>query len=174
MEEGEGMRQRAAVAAVVCAMLGPGAPDTAAQAPAAKGRSMSERANGTFEVKVQPLPADEKVAGLKVGRYGFDKTWKGDFEGTSKGEMMSADPGVEGSGAYVAIEQMNGKLKGRQGTFTVVHRGTMQKGAGFDLVVDVVPDSGTGQLAGLAGKVTIVIEGGTHSYAIDYTLPDVR
>ena len=37
----------------------------------------------------------------------------------------------------------------------------------------VIPDSGTGELAGLAGSMTIVIgPGGAHSYVFDYDLPD--
>ena len=37
--------------------------------------------------------------------------------------------------------------------------------------VEVVPDSGTGDLTGLAGSMTITIEGGKHSYELLYTLP---
>lgn len=157
------------MATVAVLMLASGA-QAQAPAAAAKGRAMAQ-ATGTFEVKVQPLPADEKVAGLKVGRFGVEKQWKGDFVGTSKGEMMTAETAVEGSGGYAAVEQVTGALGGRTGSFTLVHRATMQKNANFDMVITIVPDSGTGQLAGIAGSVKIVIEGGKHSYVIDYTLP---
>jgi hypothetical protein len=40
-----------------------------------------------------------------------------------------------------------------------------------ELSVTVVPDSGTGQLVGLAGKMTINIAEGKHSYDFEYTLP---
>jgi hypothetical protein len=142
-----------------------------AQAPGSKGKAMTQHAAGTFEVKMQPLPEDEKVPGLKLARFAFDKQWKGDLEGTSKGEMMATNAGDKGSGGYVAVEQVRGRLGGRSGSFAVVHKGTMAAGA-FDLLVDVVPGSGTGQLAGLTGRITITIAGGTHSYAIDYALPD--
>jgi Protein of unknown function (DUF3224) len=142
-----------------------------AKTPGSKGKTMTHHAAGTFEVKVQPLPEDEKVPGLKVARFAFDKQWKGDLEGTSKGEMMATNAGDKGSGGYVAVEQIDGRLSGHTGSFAVVHKGTMEGGS-FDLVVEVVPGSGTGQLAGISGRITITIAGGKHSYAMDYALPD--
>ena len=134
---------------------------------------MTSHASGTFEVKVKPLPADEKVDGLIVGRMAFDKQFVGDLEGTSKGEMMTAEAGVEGSRGYVAIERVDGTLRGRKGTFVLLHQGTMKRGGDFKLMIAVVPDSGTGQLVGLTGTIAIVINDGTHSYEFDYTLPEV-
>ena len=77
-----------------------------AEAPGSKGKAMKHHATGTFDVKMQPLPEDEKVPGLKVARFGFDKQWKGDLEGSSKGEMMATNSGDKGSGGYVAVEQI--------------------------------------------------------------------
>jgi hypothetical protein len=45
-------------------------------------------------------------------------------------------------------------------------RGTPQ------LSITVVPDSGTDQLTGLAGTMTIKIDNGKHSYEFEYTLPE--
>lgn len=143
----------------------------AAKEPGDKEKAMTQHAAGTFEVKVRPLAEDEKVPGLKVARLAFDKQWKGDLEATSMGEMMATNAGDQASGGYVAIERVTGRLKGRAGSFTVVHKGTMEGGA-FDLLVDVVPGSGTGQLTGLSGRVRIAIADGKHSYEIDYALPD--
>jgi hypothetical protein len=140
-----------------------------------KGTLMTAQANGTFDVKVAPLPADEKVPGLTVGRMSIDKQWKGDFVGTSKGEMMTTgSEAVKGSGGYVAIEQMTGSLKGRAGTFTLIHQATMRQNADFNMSIKVVPDSGTGALTGLSGTLTIIIEGKNHSYQFDYTLPEAK
>ena len=133
---------------------------------------MPSHARGSFEVKVAPLPTDEKVEGLTVGRMSLDKQFKGDFEGTSKGEMTTVDPNVQGSGGYVAIERLSGRLKGRSGSFTLLHHGTMRRGGEFNLIVTVVPDSGTRELLGLAGKMAIVVTEGKHSFEFDYTLPD--
>jgi hypothetical protein len=139
-----------------------------------KGAAMTSHAGGTFEVKVKPLPADEKVEGLTVGRMAIDKHFVGDLEGTSKGEMMTAGTSVEGSGGYVAIERVDGTLRGRKGTFVLLHQGTMKRGGDFKLTISVVPDSGTGQLVGLTGTMAIVITDGKHSYEFDYALPEAR
>lgn len=132
---------------------------------------MTGQASGTFEVKVKPLAEDEKVPGVSVGRMSIDKQWKGDLEGTSKGEMMTAGTPVKGSAGYVAVEVVNASLKGRNGTFTLLHHATMKSEGDFKMNIVVIPDSGTGQLVGLAGTLTIIIEGGKHSYKFDYTLP---
>ena len=76
---------------------------------------------------------------------------------------------VQGSAGYVAMERVNGKLHGRNGTFALQHSGTMTRGAP-QLIITVVPDSGTGELAGLSGKMTINIVDGKHFYEFDYTL----
>jgi hypothetical protein len=40
------------------------------------------------------------------------------------------------------------------------------------LSVSVVPDSGSGQLVGLTGTMTIIIADGKHSYEFDYSLDE--
>ncbi len=126
-------------------------------------------ASGTFEVKLTPQGTDNKEA--VVGRMSIDKQFQGDIEGTSKGEMLSAMTSVKGSAGYVAIEQVSGTLHGHRGTFVLQHTGTMNRGAP-QLNITVVPDSGTGELVGLTGKMTIVIADGKHSYDFEYTLAE--
>ena len=128
---------------------------------------MSDHASGTFEVKLTPQAADEKAS--SVGRMTLDKQFRGDLEATSRGEMLAVRTAVEGSAGYVAMEQVTGTLAGRTGTFALQHTGTMTRGA-LQLSVTVVPDSGTGQLAGLKGEMKIDIVDGKHLYAFDYTL----
>jgi len=132
----------------------------------------SQRASGTFDVKMTPLAVPE--GSLASGRLTGEKTFRGDLEGTSRGEMWTAETGVQGSAGYVAIEKVEGTLHGRKGSFTLLHQGTMRQGGDFKFSIVVVPDSGTDELAGLDGRMTIVIEGGKHSYAFDYTLPAAR
>ena len=104
------------------------------------------------------------------GRMSIDKQFHGDLEATGKGEMLMAGTAVKGSAGYVAIERVGGKLHGREGTFILQHNGIMTRGAG-ELTVSVVPDSGTSELAGLAGEMAInIAANGTHSYDFDYTL----
>lgn len=132
---------------------------------------MTARASGTFEVKLTPQATDEKAGTAEIGRMSIDKRFQGDLEGTSKGEMLSAMTDVKGSAGYVAIERVSGALKGRSGTFVLQHSGTMTRGAP-DLTITVVPDSGTGQLAGLTGRMSILIADGKHFYEFEFTLPE--
>jgi hypothetical protein len=98
----------------------------------------------------------------------LDKQFQGDLEGTSKGQMLAVGTDVKGSAGYVAIERVTGALHGRSGTFALQHSGTMTRGAP-QLDISVVPDSGTGELVGLAGKMSINIVEGKHFYDFDYT-----
>ena len=109
--------------------------------------------------------------GVTLGRdSSIDKQFGGDLEAASRGEMLTAMTEVEGSAGYVAIELVSGRLHGRSGTFVLQHSGSMARGA-QSLSVTVVPDSGTDQLVGIAGKMAISIdEDGKHSYDFEYTL----
>jgi len=71
------------------------------------------------------------------------------------------------------MERVNGKLKGRTSGLVLQHSGTITDGVA-QTVINVVPDSGTDQLAGLAGTMTIKIDNARHSYEFDYTLPEIR
>jgi Protein of unknown function (DUF3224) len=128
-------------------------------------------AKGTFEVKLSPQGADDKSAPAEISRMLIDKHFHGDLEAISKGQMLAAGTAVKGSAAYVAIEHVSGLLNSRSGSFTLQHCGSMAHGAS-QLTINVVPDSGTGQLLGLAGKMTIAITDGTHSYNFEYTLTE--
>jgi hypothetical protein len=126
---------------------------------------MTSHANGTFEVKLLPQPTEEKA----LSRMSIDKQFHGDLEATSKGEMLAAMTSVKGSAGYVAMERVGGSLHGRPGTFVLQHSSTMTRGTPQQSVT-VVPDSGTAQLVGLTGKMTIIIADGKHSYEFQYEL----
>jgi hypothetical protein len=132
---------------------------------------MTTHASGTFEVKLTPQSPEAKTDEATVGRFSLDKKFQGDLDGTSKGEMLAVSTAVQGSAGYVALEQVSGSLNGRTGTFALQHSGTMNRGAP-ELRITVVPDSGTGQLVGLSGKLEIKIADGKHFYEFDYTLPE--
>lgn len=127
------------------------------------------RANGPFDVKLTPQAQDEQAGSAALGRLSIDKTFRGDLAATSKGEMLSAMTSVTGSAGYVAIERVTGTLHGRAGTFVLQHAATMTRGTP-QLSIIVVPDSGTGELVGLTGTMTINVDKGAHSYEFDYTL----
>ncbi len=126
-------------------------------------------ATGTFDVKLVPQPADGTAPDATFGRMSIDKQFHGDIEGSSKGQMLTAGTSVKGSAGYVAIERVSGTLHGCSGSFILQHSGTMNRGTP-QLKITVVPDSGTDQLAGLTGRLTIKIENGKHFYDFDYAL----
>lgn len=150
----------AGILTACCLVLGPGAVAHAQEAA---------RASGTFEVQIAPQAVADTALAMSVSRLSLDKQFHGDLEATSKGEMLAAGTRVEGSAGYVAIERVSGTLHGRRGTFVLQHSGTMIRGAP-QLMITVVPDSGTEDLVGLAGTMMITIADGKHSYDFDYTL----
>lgn len=135
-----------------------------------KGADMTGRAHGSFDVKVTPQGEDDAADGVTLARLSLDKQFHGTLEATSRGTMLAAGTAVPGSAGYVAIERVRGTLDGRAGSFVLQHIGTMTRGAP-QLTIRVVPDSGTGDLAGIAGAMTIEITDGKHAYDFDYTFP---
>jgi hypothetical protein len=131
---------------------------------------MSTHAKGSFEVTITPQGPGDPAEGSTLGRMSLEKRIHGDLEGTSRGEMLTALTGIEGSAGYVAIERVTGSLHGRAGSFVLQHSGTMTRGTQH-LDLSIVPDSGTGRLAGLTGTMTITIVDGNHFYDLEYALP---
>ena len=131
---------------------------------------MNDMAEGEFSVKLLPLPIEGQPEGAMLGRMSIDKTISGDLVAVSKGQMLSAMTDVEGSAGYVAIERVEGTLHGRRGSFVLQHSGTMNRRQS-QLLISVVPDSGTDELVGLAGEFKIIIAEGKHRYRFSYSLP---
>jgi hypothetical protein len=137
----------------------------------AQGASrMSAVAKGTFTVEMKPQSDARADDGVSLGRMSLDKRFEGDLVATGQGEMLTALTAVKGSAGYVAIERVTGSLNGRSGSFVFQHTGTMTRGA-QQLSISVVPDSGTGALAGIAGSFKLNIVDGKHFYEFEYSLP---
>jgi len=130
---------------------------------------MPSHATGSFEVNLVPQSLANADAGPLMGRLSINKTFSGGLQATSKGEMLSAGTAVKGSAGYVAMECVTGTLDGKSGSFVLQHSGTMNRGAP-QLTVSVVPDSGTDELAGLIGTLSIQVTDGRHSYVMDYEI----
>ena len=131
---------------------------------------MPDVAKGTFTVEMKPQSEAGAINGVNLGRMSLDKRFDGDLVGTGKGEMLTALTPVKGSAGYVAIERVTGTLRGRSGAFVFQHSGTMDRGA-QQLSITVVPDSGTGELAGISGAFKLNIVDGKHCYEFEYSLP---
>jgi hypothetical protein len=130
---------------------------------------VTKRAAGPFDVKLLPLTTAYSGDDAPLARMSLDKKYSGDLDATAVGEMLSAGTAVKNSAGYVAIEKVTGTLHGRDGSFTLQHSATMNRGAP-SLSITVIPDSGTGALAGITGSLQIIIEGKKHSYVFDYSL----
>ena len=115
-------------------------------------------AKGTFDVKITPQASDLAPEGPNLGRMSLDKQFHGDLSAAAKGEMITS-----------AVERVSGTLHGKQGSFALQHTGVMNRGTP-SLSITVVPDSATGELVGLTGKMNIIIEGKQHSYTFEYEI----
>jgi hypothetical protein len=129
---------------------------------------MTRTAKGTFQVELRREPPYEVSDGVSLGRTAIDKIFSGDLRGTSSAQMLSAAGEVKGSAGYVAIERFVGSLDGRSGSFVLQHFGVMTRGTA-ELKVSVVPDTGTGELRGIAGRLNIEIKDGRHEYVFEYS-----
>ena len=130
---------------------------------------MSTQAAGSFDVKVAPV--EDKLLEAGLGRMSLDKQYHGDLEAVGKGQILAAGSPQKGSGGYVALEKVIGTLRGHSGSFVLQHSGSMKNNVP-QLTITVVPESGTGQLEGIAGKMTITVApDGKHTYDLEYTLP---
>ena len=129
---------------------------------------MTHTAKGTFEVNMNREPPYDVSDGVSLGRSSIGKKFTGDLVATSTAQMLAAGSGVKGSAGYVALERVTGSIDGRTGSFVLQHLGVMTRGTG-ELKVSVVPDTGTGELCGIAGRMTIEIIEGKHYYTFEYS-----
>jgi hypothetical protein len=136
-----------------------------------KEKRLSAHAKGPFDVKLLPQTLSDQSADPKLGRMSIEKQYHGDLEAAAKGEMLTAASEMKESGVYVAVERVTGTLQSRHGSFSMHHTAIMNRGTP-ELKITVVPDSGTDELKGLTGSMTITIDNGKHSYEFDYTLPE--
>lgn len=144
----------------------------AGSAVATPTESAGMQVKGTFDVKINPRQADNPHAEVaNLVRMSLDKRYHGALDATGQGEMLAVGDGTV-SGAYVAIEKVDGTLDGRSGSFALVHSAVMRHGVPENWSVTVVPDSGTGELEGIEGTMTINIVDGAHHYELEYRLPD--
>lgn len=166
------MRHSILAPVVACALVLclAGAADAGADATPQAHPEQPMTVRGNFDVKTIPQAPDSAAAG-PFARLVLDKRYHGDLDAAGRGQMLAFQSRQAGSAGYVAMEQVTGTLAGRAGSFILQHIGTMKQGAVVTLAVTVVPDSGTGDLTGLAGDMSIIFEGGQHVYEFRYTLP---
>jgi hypothetical protein len=128
-------------------------------------------AKGTFETIATVEPPYEDVGGVSASRSHFEKRFRGALEATSKVQMLSVRTPVMGSGAFVALERVQGLLEGRLGSFMLAHYSVMGHGQRTH-TMHIVPDSGTGELRRITGSMEIHVAEGVRMYTLDFALPD--
>ena len=128
------------------------------------------KASGSFTVRITPQAAEDGVGDASIGRMALHKRFEGELVGEALGQMLATRTPVEGSAVYVALDRVEGELHGRRGGFSLHHLGVMDRGQPA-LDVRIVPDSGSGGLAGISGRLDIRIEGKEHFYELEYELP---
>jgi hypothetical protein len=143
----------------------------AAAQPGDPNTMTTRHATGPFDVTLAPLELSPVAAPSGLGRMSLDKRFHGALEATSQGEMLAFRTPDRQSGGYVAMETVRGTLDGRRGSFVLQHSSTMLHGAPSQSIT-VAPGSGTGELAGLTGRMVVEIAAdGAHAYRFDYELP---
>lgn len=128
------------------------------------------QAQGTFTVSdwtnsdgVPPI-----TTAASVGHATMIKTCTGGIEGRASTQFIGALNTDTGAGSYVAMESFEGTVGGRTGTINFLHVASTHGADRYDEKLAIVPDSGTGELAGLTGTGSIVIDpDGTHHLILD-------
>ena len=118
---------------------------------------------------MEPEPPFLEQDGVTLNRNVVRKEFAGDMVGTSEAQMLATFTSTPGSAGYVAIEHFTGSVGGRSGSFVLQHSGVMDKGDAR-LTVAIVPDSGSGALAGISGTMTLDNDEGRHSYVLEYEI----
>ena len=124
-------------------------------------------ARGTLDVTIEAEPPFLEQDGIKLNRNMVRKEFSGDVADKSEAQMVAAYTATPGSAGYVAIEHFTGSVGGKSGSFVLQHHGLMEKGEAA-LTVTIVPDSGTGELAGISGTLEIDNDEEKHSYVLEY------
>ncbi len=120
-----------------------------------------------------PTPYDQPADGPELSRVTIRKAFQGDLDGESTAEGLFCGMGDPSAGAgYVVSERVTGRLGGRSGSFVIQHGGVVGSDVAPRTFGHVVPGSGTGELAGLAGTVEIDRADGQHTLTLDYTVPE--
>jgi hypothetical protein len=131
-------------------------------------------AAATFAIDNWEQDALDDEPGAPLARARVAKTFSGDLEATSVANILLAgDPADEAARAYVGVERVTGVLRGRAGSFVLVHS-AVAAGDASHVAWTILPASGTGELAGIAGSAQISIgEDGGHAIRLDYELSDI-
>lgn len=127
-------------------------------------QSDQETVKGSFEVTMEP----QKDSDVPAGRMLIKKQYSGGLSGSGLGQMLSKRT-ESGTAAYVAIEEFDGVLDAKRGSFTLLHSGLMSAES-QSLEVNILQGSGAGELENISGSLEIIQADGGHQYVLCYQL----
>ena len=127
-------------------------------------------AKATFKiVSWDEEPFDESEGGSKLTQAHVKRSFEGDLIGT--GNLMYVMTHLDtGSASFLGFERVVGNLGGRTGSFVLRHTGSYdgEKATGE---WEVVPGSGTSELAGLSGTGRFSAgHAETHEMTLEYVV----
>lgn len=128
------------------------------------------QAQGTFTVSdwTNSDHTPPITTAASVGHATMIKTFTGGIEGRASTQFTGALNTETGAGSYVAMESFEGSIGGRTGTINFLHSASTHGSDRYDEKLAIVPDSGTGELAGLTGSGSIVVDpDGTHRLILE-------
>jgi hypothetical protein len=132
---------------------------------ASHSKEIMMTAKGYFEIDLKPAQDDHNPA----GRMYINKVYSGDLQGQGNGQMLSKRT-ESGASAYSAVEEFEGTIDGKTGSFTLIHNGYMSQSE-QKLTIIILPGSGKGELTGVTGTMDIIQDNGSHQYVLSYELP---
>jgi hypothetical protein len=129
---------------------------------------MDTQPNVSFALKTwDEKPYNELPGELKMTRSSVAYVYQGDIEGESTLDYLMVYR-EDGSGSFVGLERVIGRVAGRAGSFVLQHTGTFNKSDVIGTCF-VVPQSGTGELANLRGEGEISLSGHAELYPMKFS-----
>lgn len=112
---------------------------------------MRKTAEGVFEFsRWEESAYSEPDASPKLTQARIRNDFHGDIEGSS--DLVYVMTYIsDDRGTFMGYEQVHGTLSDRDGSFVLRHDGTFADGT-VRAALNIVPDSGTGALAGISGE----------------------
>ncbi|WP_275461074.1 DUF3224 domain-containing protein [Streptomyces noursei] len=114
-------------------------------------------------------PVGGEGAGPRLAHASVTNSFSGGIEAPDTTCEYSLVYISEKTGAFTGLELLTGRLDGRAGTFVLEERGSFDPDGTVRCTFDVVPGSGTGELAGLTGSGGYVCRPGEPSFPYDFT-----
>ncbi|MFI0820986.1 DUF3224 domain-containing protein [Streptomyces sp. NPDC021098] len=132
---------------------------------------MTTHATGTFTfADWQEKPVGEAEGGAKLAHATVINGYSGAITASGTACQYAIVYLADKTGGFSGHELVDGHLDGRRGSFALAQHGTFGADGTVACAFEVVPGSGTGELAGLTGAGSFTAPPGVKavSYSFDY------